>query len=397
MRTGLGIKSQLQCSSYCPLSRNCKTPMMEPTGRGKLSVLFIAESPGVSEDEQGEQLIGKSGQYLRECLQDLGVNLDDCRKTNSVDCRPLDNAKPEPEELANCRPRKWKEIERFRPNVVILLGGVAIESFFGGRFYDEGKNALGITRWRGFQIPDQKARAWVCPTFHPSFVLREKEHNPVVPVIFRQDLKRALALAQIPAPIFPEPIITSLFSEGDACDHLSDLIHSKPELLTFDYETTGLKPHRKGHRIVCCSTAVTSSAATSFLMSTKVADLWRLILKNPHIGKMGQNTKFEYAWSDVILHQPVVNIVHDTMTTAHVEDNRRGVTGLKFQAAVRWGVYDYSSSVAAFLKPTKQEEDRYGANAFNRIDECPLKDLVRYCGFDSAYEHREAMEQMGLQ
>lgn len=366
---------------------------MKPVGRGKLPILFLAESPGHSEDEQGVQLVGETSRYLRKVLEELGVDLDDCRKTNAVDCKPLDRD-PLPEELNNCRPRKWQEIVHSKPNVIIPMGEAAIASFFGDRFYDEGRNALSVTRWRGFQIPDQKARAWVCPTFHPQYVLRGLEQNPVLEILFRKDLKRALALVQEPAPIFPRPKITSLFSDSDACDHLSDLLRARPELLTFDYETTGLKPHRPGHRIVCCSTATTGDAATSFLMTDAVAKLWRPILKNRQIGKMGQNTKFEYAWSSVILGQPVENIVHDTMTTAHIEDNRRDVTGLKFQAAIRWGVYSYNEIVAPFLKPTKREKDLHGANAFNRIDECPLNHLLEYCGLDSAYEHREALEQI---
>ena len=118
------------------------------------------------------------------------------------------------------------------------------------------------------------------------------------------------------------------------------------------------------------------------------------LLANPDIGKMAHNIKFEETWSVVRLRQPVKNWVWDSMLAAHVLDNRPGVTGLKFQTYVNFGVIDYDSEVAPYLKaPTK------GGNDFNRIYELLKKPdgeekLLRYCGLDAIYEYRLAMLQM---
>jgi len=77
------------------------------------------------------------------------------------------------------------------------------------------------------------------------------------------------------------------------------------------------------------------------------------------------------------------------MLMSHVLDNRRGITSVKFQAYVRYGISDYDSEIAPFLKA---EVDN--GNAFNRIDEIPVDKLLEYNGMDSFIEYHVYQDQM---
>jgi len=112
------------------------------------------------------------------------------------------------------------------------------------------------------------------------------------------------------------------------------------------------------------------------------------------IGKIAHNMKFEQTWSREYLKQPVANWRWDTMLAAHVLDSRPGVCGLKFQVYVNFGVIDYDSEVAQYLKSKGKS-----ANAHNRIMELLAKPwhrkvLLTYCGLDTLYTYRLAMDQM---
>jgi len=114
---------------------------------------------------------------------------------------------------------------------------------------------------------------------------------------------------------------------------------------------------------------------------------------------MAHNIKFEDTWTKKRLRIDIQNWEWDSMIAAHILDNRPGVTGLKFQAYVNFGVIDYASEVAPYLKPTSENEKKYGGNAFNRIQELleqpgGEKKLLEYCALDSFYERMLAMKQM---
>jgi hypothetical protein len=87
--------------------------------------------------------------------------------------------------------------------------------------------------------------------------------------------------------------------------------------------------------------------------------------------------------------------MHDTMQATHIIDNRQGVTGLKFQTYVQFGVIDYASDVSPYLGSV----DPKNGNSLNRIMELVKKPggkemLMKYCGLDSIYEFRLAIKQM---
>lgn len=384
----------------CGLYKNCENPKMQATGRGEKGILIIAEAVSAEEDKQGRQLVGAAGTLLRKKLAEHGIDLErDCRKINAVCCRTPKGRAPNANEIAQCHPRVLEELKSFKPKVILLLGGAAVSSFLLGRWK---KDLGGITKWRGWTIPDRDFKAWVCPMFHPSYVLRSSDENakgqyqPVVEVIFNKDLKQAVGCLDRPSPKDPDErsLVEIIEDPRDLCHKLGNTIELE-SLIAFDYETTGLKPHSPKQRIVSCSISLSGNHAWSFLMPAKGSKAFRLfqeLMTCERIGKMAHNAKFEDNWTNVKVGVPVVNWEWDSMIAAHVLDNRSEVTGLKFQAYVHFGILPYDEHISPFLDSDKSE----GGNTLNRIDEIPKHELLLYGGLDSMLQFRLAALQKGM-
>lgn len=379
----------MSCAS-CGLYRYVLSPRMKPFGNFKKRILNIGEAPGETEDQKGRQWQGKVGRRLQRAYRSLGIDLfEDCLNINSINCRPTDtkgnNREPTPQEINCCRSRVLKVIEEYKPNVIVLLGNTAVMSLLGHRWK---KDLGGIMKWRGWTIPDRDFKAWICPVFHPSFV--ERSDAEEVNVIWLKDLEQAIAKARQPFPIFEDD------SQCIEIIEAKDLVITS-KIAAFDYETTGIKPHKEGHRIACASVCQNDKHVQVFVMpqTRKERQPFIQLLSNPHIKKMAHNMKFEHAWSLVRLRTEVQGWWWDSMLAAHIMDNRPGVTGLKFQSYVNFGVVDYSSEIEPYLKSKESKN----ANGMNRVlellqDTDKKQKLLEYCALDSLYEYRLAMKQM---
>jgi len=384
------IEQDKSCE-ICGLYKGCNSPKMNYTGGGEKGVLIIAEAPGKKEDEKGVQLIGDAGQLFRKKLKLFDLDLDrDFWKLNAVNCRTPDNRKPTRREMKCCKPRIDKAIRELNPKFIWLMGGAAVESFYMDRF-----SGLGITRWRGRCIPDRDTGAWIVPMFHSSFLLRSGEDENLDSV-FTRDLKRAVSyLSREPFSFEDETKQVRVLTSFEDVEKLLQEILSRKDLVTFDYETSGLKPYRPGHKIWTIGLTSDKLYPASFSFPyqyphwspqefRRLKRLWRRVLRECSL--VAQNLKFEDMWSRMIVGQILVNWVWDTMVSSHVLDDRSGVTGLKFQAYVRWGALAYDEAVKLFIK-VKPGKD------FNTLDSVPLDELCLYNGLDALFTYRLYLEQ----
>lgn len=372
----------------CGLYKQCDSPKMKPFGNFKKRILNIGEAPGKAEDATGKPWQGQTGRALKMAYKEQGIDLfEDCLNINAILCHPTDdkgnNKMPTNYEIDCCRKSILEVISKYEPHIIVLFGSSAIYSLLKHRWK---KNLGGVMKWRGFTIPDKDFNAWICPTFHPSFVERaEKE----IETVWLQDLERIKELIRTPLPTYLIPKI-------EIINDLSVLKEIKSDTIAFDYETTGIKPYAKNHRVICASVADSYYHAYAFMMpQTKIERRPFLeLLENPEIGKMAHNMKFEDAWSVVRLRQKVVGWEWDSMIAAHILDNRPGITGLKFQTYVNFGVVDYDSSISPYLQGVGNE----GGNAMNRIQDLintpeGEESLLKYCALDSIYQYRLAIKQ----
>lgn len=376
----------LSCAS-CGGYKNCKTPKMKPIGNFQKKILIIGSAPERTDDRQGRAFQSQNADYLKKTLAELGIDMfEDCLLTYACKCYGIEKeCEPSNYEIECCRRFSIQVVKEYKPRLIILLGDAAVFSLIGNRWK---KDLNDIDKWRGWCIPDQDFKAWLCPTFDTYQVKDRLEAQ----IVWKLDLKNAIEHLDIEFPIYKESTIKIL--ENDLS--VLNAIHNE---MAFDYETTGLKCHAEGHKIICCSVAVSEDLVYVFMMPELKKDRKPFLdlLTNKKIGKIAQNYKFEHNWTYGILGIEVQNWIWDTMLATHVLDNRPGITGLKFQTFVQFGIANYDSEVNPYLK-AKEEKN---ANSINRIEELLQKPkgkelLLKYCAMDSVFEYRLSILQRKL-
>ena len=370
----------------CGLKDQCETPKMPHSGEGRRRVLVIAEAPGEQEDVQGTQLVGKAGQLLRKTLEGFNVNLDrDCWKTNALICRPPGNRNPKDDEINYCRPNLLKTIKELDPDVIIPLGGYAVKSLIG---YVWREDPGGVNLWSGWKIPDRTFNAWICPTYHPSFLghMENSQNHAVLKRMWRWHLGDALELRGKPYPDGkPERYKIRLVNDPHKAADILRGWQQQGGAVAFDYETNRLSPYHEDSEIVSCGVCWRGLETIAYPWEGEAIAATRDLLASP-CPKIGANTKFEDQWTKKHLGIWVNNWRRDTMLDAHVHDNRPGITSVKFQAYARLGLRDWSRKVEPYLKGGD-------ATGKNRIRELDVRDLLYYNGMDAAVEYDLAVKQ----
>lgn len=111
--------------------------------RGRIGnrIMLIGQAPGHLSVERRMPFSGPGGRVLDTWLQRAGFAPGALRTEVYISaltkCDPGKNPrgggdrKPSPPELALCRPFLLRELELVRPEVILLVGGMAIEAFLG--------------------------------------------------------------------------------------------------------------------------------------------------------------------------------------------------------------------------------------------------------------------------
>jgi uracil-DNA glycosylase family 4 len=146
------------CCDLCPSRKNAVPGEGDPHAR----LMLVGEGPGATEDQTGRPFVGQAGQLLDSILEAIDVPRNKVYITNIVKCRPPQNRKPLPDEVASCIPYLYRQLELIRPKVILALGGTAGESLLGV------KKSLGELRNKVHTfhgIP-------LVVTYHPAALLR---------------------------------------------------------------------------------------------------------------------------------------------------------------------------------------------------------------------------------
>lgn len=146
------------CCGLCP----GRTNAVPGEGNPSAQLMFIGEGPGATEDALGRPFVGQAGKLLDEIIQAIGLRREDVYITNIVKCRPPQNRKPLPDEIAACMPYLHRQIALIRPKVIVALGGTAGEALLDAR--------KSLTELRG------KVHSYggipIVATYHPAALLR---------------------------------------------------------------------------------------------------------------------------------------------------------------------------------------------------------------------------------
>ncbi len=146
--------------------RATATQLVFADGNPQSRVMFVGEAPGHEEDISGRPFVGRSGKLLDLMLQSIWLDRTSAYIANVVPWRPPGNRTPTPQETAICLPFIRRQIELANPDILVCLGGPAMQTLLGIKD--------GITRTRGRWFPydtgTREIRALA--TFHPAFLLR---------------------------------------------------------------------------------------------------------------------------------------------------------------------------------------------------------------------------------
>jgi uracil-DNA glycosylase family 4 len=384
MRTETRRLANTNHCGACGAARRCKHPKMPYRGKGRRKILVVGEAPGSNEDRKNEQFVGKAGKRLMRELSNFGIELNrDCWKTNAVRCYPSDGETPNSKRIAYCRPALFQEIRRLKPEKILLFGNVAAESVLGQLWGASGKYPL--TTWGGWNIPHQELDAWLSVHYHPSFL--ERSSDPLLDLIFRRGLKKALAKRDRPwngkPPNYAEEV-ELIYQPSQVVKALRDF----RRVLAFDYETNCIKPEYPGAEIVSCAvcggTAKGERTYAFPWVGEAIAAVGTLLRGSSQ--KVASNAKFEERWTRHVFGHGVRRWFWDTMLAAHVLNNAKGITGLKFQAFVLLGLPRYDTHIEPYIKTV-------GHAHINRIRELSWEEILLYNGLDSKTEYKIARMQ----
>jgi uracil-DNA glycosylase len=185
------LRALLAAFEGCAL-RTTATQLVFADGNPQGRVMFVGEAPGYEEDIAGRPFVGRSGKLLDLMMAAIKLDRETAYIANVVPWRPPGNRTPTPQETAICLPFIRRQIELADPDVLVCLGGPAMQTLLGIK--------EGITRSRGRWFPydtgSREIRALA--TFHPAFLLR----SPLQKRFAWRDflaLKKALAGGASPA------------------------------------------------------------------------------------------------------------------------------------------------------------------------------------------------------
>jgi DNA polymerase len=151
--------------------------------------VFVGEAPGADEDRQGQPFVGEAGQILTRLIEAMGLKRPKVYICNVLKCRPPANRNPHKDEIAACSPFLQQQLQIIKPEVIVALGTFAAQTLLDSK--------EPISRMRG------QFHSWhgipVMPTFHPSFLLHNKENKQHYWDVW-SDMEQVLHKLKLPVP-----------------------------------------------------------------------------------------------------------------------------------------------------------------------------------------------------
>jgi DNA polymerase len=157
------------------------------------ALMFVGESPGYHENQQGRPFVGAAGHFLEELLASIGMKRDQVYIANVIKCRPPGNRDPLNDELEACRPYLLQQLDLINPRLIVTLGRFSMAHFLGN---------VSISRIHG--QPQQKDGRIVFPMFHPAAALHQPKYRSAIEQDFLK-IPGLLAQAKTMATAEPPP------------------------------------------------------------------------------------------------------------------------------------------------------------------------------------------------
>ena len=368
----------------CGLHLKCNSPKMDVYGNGSKKILFISSEITPDADRAKVPIYGKNLQTIRIKCQDNNIKYkEDCWTIPAIRCS-AEGIKPKTIEY--CSPLLYTAIKKLQPKKIILLGELAVSTFYNDRSI-----SITLQKVAGKRIWDSTYDCWVYPIWDVD-TYNEKSYDK----LFRSEFDRCFSR------IFSTPDkklkkkwndIHTLLNYKDAIRALKrTLKHDK--VIAVDYETTGLTIFKTGHKTVSFAWANSKGSWATLLehpyytkkQQSEIKKYVKRILNSRNIKKIVHNLNYEYVWTLQQLKTQPENFFYDTQLASHVLDNRGGISGLKFQAFIRWGIEDYDSASKPYISSNGGD--------FNNMLKMPVDALLKYNALDTLYTYELYKEQL---
>lgn len=160
------LREQIGDCRRCGLSAS-RTHLVFGEGNQHARLVFVGEAPGADEDRQGQPFVGEAGGILTRLIEAMGLRREQVYICNVLKCRPPANRNPHRDEITTCAPFLQQQLQLIKPDVIVALGTFAAQTLL------ENKEPISRSRgqfhvWHGIPL---------MPTFHPAFLLRNKEQK----------------------------------------------------------------------------------------------------------------------------------------------------------------------------------------------------------------------------
>jgi DNA polymerase len=156
------VRTDLGDCTRCKLAGLGRSQIVFGVGNPDADLMFVGEAPGADEDVQGIPFVGRAGQLLTRIIEAIDLQRGDVYIANVIKCRPPQNRNPEPDEIEQCEPFLFRQIDIVRPKVIVTLGKFAAHTLL--------RTEEPISRLRGRVFEYRGAK--LVPTFHPAYLLR---------------------------------------------------------------------------------------------------------------------------------------------------------------------------------------------------------------------------------
>ncbi len=182
------LKLRIRDCDKCQLSQTRSTVVFGQ-GNQKAKIMFIGEAPGGDEDRTGIAFVGRAGKLLTQIIHSIGLNRESVYICNIIKCRPPGNRNPNVDEIVACSPFWKKQLELIKPALIVSLGNVPTKTLL--------PDAQGIMKMRGKMMEYNGIP--LLPTFHPSYLLRNKSALSLVWNDMRQ-IRQFIRKIELTAP-----------------------------------------------------------------------------------------------------------------------------------------------------------------------------------------------------
>ena len=156
------FEDEIKDCRKCTLLAAGRKQIVFGTGNPNADVVVVGEAPGADEDEQGKPFVGRAGKLLTEILKAINFSREEIFICNILKCRPPDNRNPLPDEIVNCEPYLFKQLEMIKPKLILAVGTFASQTLL------RSKEPLGKLRGKFHTYNGIKMMV----TYHPAALLR---------------------------------------------------------------------------------------------------------------------------------------------------------------------------------------------------------------------------------